>query len=65
MWQGSLARALRVSDRSVRYWIAGEHAIPAGVWRDLPGIIRQHRRMLARIASNLPAERVLGSDAPK
>jgi hypothetical protein len=70
-WQGCMARALGVSDRSVRYWLIGDHPIPARVWRDLPGLIEGHRAMLAEISgtittfsppcrkrSNLTAERV-------
>lgn len=33
-WQTPLALALKVSDRTVRYWLAGE-PIPPGVWGEL------------------------------
>lgn len=33
-WQSELARALNVSDRTVRRWLAAG-AFPAGVWADL------------------------------
>jgi hypothetical protein len=52
-WQGSMARALGVSDRMVRYWLAGEHPIPAGVLAELPGLIEGHRAMLAEISGTI------------
>lgn len=47
-WQEDMARALGISGRSVRYWLAGRQ-IPAGVWRDLLAVIDRKRRELAEI----------------
>lgn len=40
-WQSDLARAIGVSDRSVRGWVAGERKPPAGVWADIAALLRQ------------------------
>jgi len=37
-WQTELARAIRVSDRTVRRWLAGTITIPPGVARDLEAL---------------------------
>lgn len=39
-WQSDLARALGVSDRSVRAWVAGTRSIPEGVWGEVRGLLR-------------------------
>lgn len=38
-WQGPLARALGVSDRTVRRWASGDAPIPDGVAREIRGIL--------------------------
>ena len=40
-WQSDLARALGVSDRSVRAWVAGTRSIPEGVWGDLRRLLQE------------------------
>jgi DNA-binding transcriptional regulator YiaG len=63
-WQCEVARALGVSDRSVRYWVAGRR-IPDGIWQDMLPLFgakiselrrleRQTRKMVD-IAINHPA----------
>jgi hypothetical protein len=52
-WQGSMARALGVSDRSVRYWLSGAHPIPRGVLAELPGLIEGHRALLADVGRQI------------
>jgi hypothetical protein len=42
-WQSELARALGISDRTMRRWIAEPYVIAAGVWGDLD------RLLLARV----------------
>lgn len=54
-WQSDLARDLRVSDRTVRRWDAGDNEIPAGVWADLRALIRERSLALARMRRKLPA----------
>lgn len=53
-WQSQLARALDVSDRSVRYWLAGR-PIPDGVWRDLQILLDQRRVEIADLTMALRA----------
>lgn len=43
-WQSDLARDLSVNDRRVRQWMAGERPIPAGVWADVAGLLRQRQQ---------------------
>lgn len=43
-WQSDLARAIGVSDRSVRGWVAGERKPPAGVWADIASLLRQRQQ---------------------
>ena len=38
-WQSELARALGVSDRTIRRWAAGQ-APPESVWRDIARLAR-------------------------
>lgn len=45
-WQTSLARALDVSDRTMRYWLAGRHQPPEGVERDIRALVAQKRNEL-------------------
>lgn len=52
-WQTPIARELGVSDRSVRYWTKGEHAIPAGVVGDLVKILRARGRKMDALADEL------------
>ena len=40
-WQSELARHLGIADRTVRYWIAGERPIPAGVWGDIAALLER------------------------
>lgn len=43
-WQSDLARALNVSDRTVRAWVASESKIPANIWTDIEELLRQRRQ---------------------
>ncbi len=44
-WQSEMARALDVSDRTVRRWAAGD-TIPAGVWLDLMRLMQERATSL-------------------
>jgi hypothetical protein len=44
-WQSDLSRAIGVSDRTMRRWIADPHEIPEGVWREISNLMLQ--RMVA------------------
>ncbi len=45
-WQSELARALGVSDRTVRRWAAGQEQPKAGVYRDVLVLVRERRGQL-------------------
>lgn len=53
-WQTELARDLTVSDRTMRYWIAGDHPIPSGVWADIRKLIGERALLLGHVAKQLP-----------
>jgi hypothetical protein len=52
-WQSALARAIAVSDRTMRYWAAGERPIPEGVAED---IVERAGRDRAKKALDLIAD---------
>ena len=52
LWQREIARRLGVSERSVRYWIAGR-PIPAGVWADLRVLAEAQRAELCALLADL------------
>lgn len=53
-WQSDLARDLGVSDRTVRYWLAGND-IPAGVYSDLQRIAQARALDIDRVIDRLVA----------
>lgn len=53
-WQSDLARALNVSDRTVRRWGAGQNEIPAGVWAELRTLLKTRGMALAAVRRKLP-----------
>jgi hypothetical protein len=52
-WQEAIARDLGVSGRSVRYWLAGRHAIPPGLWGELRALIVARQKELGEIVDRL------------
>jgi hypothetical protein len=48
-WQRSMARALGVSERTVRYWAAGHHPVPISLSPQLVGLARDRRAQLQRL----------------
>jgi hypothetical protein len=40
-WQSELARAIDISDRTMRRWLADPHEIPFGVWKDIQELLLQ------------------------
>jgi len=46
-WQTQMAHALGVSDRTVRRWTAGTHAIPDGLLVDVRGLLRDRAAAIA------------------
>lgn len=53
-WQSDLARALGVSDRTVRRWDAGSHDVPKGAWSDLRSLLQERGKALAVVRRKLP-----------
>ena len=52
-WRGPLAEALRVNERTVRRWAAGESEIPFDLPRDLAMLCRQQGARLGGLAEEL------------
>lgn len=53
-WYTDLARALDVSERTVRRWSSGSHAVPDGLWADLREAVQQRRAELGDLSKRLP-----------
>ena len=53
-WQSDLARDLKVSDRTVRRWDAGQNDVPAGVWDELRALLKARGLALASVRRKLP-----------
>lgn len=54
-WQSPMARELNMSERSIRYMVAGERGIHEGIVRDLLAICEAHRAELIEVAKMLRA----------
>jgi hypothetical protein len=52
-WQALLARDLRVSERTMRRWVAGTEEIPRGVWRDLSSHLEIYNRTLESLVAEV------------
>lgn len=48
-WQSHLARAIGVSPRTMRHWIAGKHPMPAGAWDDIFALAAKRRDALTAL----------------
>ena len=53
-WQSELARALKVSDRTVRRWASGQIDVPDGVWPELRALLKARGLALATVRRRLP-----------
>jgi len=51
-WQADISRELKVSDRSIRNWIA-ENKVPAGVWRDLLVLLADRRGVIESLLTEV------------
>jgi predicted transcriptional regulator len=49
-WQSEIARALGVSDRTVRRWVQGQNAVPKGVYADLNTLVQDRSAVLHALA---------------
>lgn len=52
-WQSEMARTLKVADRTVRRWAAGEFRIPVALEIELVPILRQRRETLGELLKKL------------
>ncbi len=52
-WQTEMARALDISERTVRRWASGDYPPPPGVWSDLAGIAGERHGALAHLSREL------------
>lgn len=52
-WQSELARALQVSDRTVRRWVAGTSEVPPGLYVDLLRLTQERAAVLDDLAPRL------------
>lgn len=54
-WQTPLAEALEVADRTMRRWVAGDTAIPEGIWADIAKLCHARGAELEKWAKKLGA----------
>jgi hypothetical protein len=52
-WQAPLSRDLRVSERTMRRWVAGTEEVPRGVWRDLGTHMEIYDQQLGRLLAEV------------
>lgn len=58
-WQTEMARALQVSDRTIRGWAAGERPTPPGIFVDLLRIVIERQALLDDLVA-----KIKGAGAP-
>lgn len=49
-WQTDLARALEVSDRTIRYWLSGRKPIPDGAEQDIQRLAAERQKVLRQLS---------------
>ena len=52
-WQAPLAGDLRISERNLRYWLAGRHAVPPGVIGELRKLVSARSAELAALLEDI------------
>lgn len=52
-WHTLLGQELKVADRTIRRWAAGEFEIPSGVWPELAKLCKARGKALDRLAAKL------------
>ena len=52
-WESRLAEDLGVNERTMRRWLSGESAVPAGAWTDLANIALGRARQIADLIPKL------------
>lgn len=56
-WQTDLARALGVSDRTMRRWANGQNAVPDGLRAEILALFDERVEEIAKVKAALSAER--------
>lgn len=54
-WQTPLASDLDVAVRTIQRWAAGQQPVPAGVWPDLAGLLRDKGPRCLALADEIDA----------
>jgi plasmid maintenance system antidote protein VapI len=54
-WQGDMARALGINERTIRRMVAGDMPVSAGVWRDIANLCVTRGKSLETWAAALAA----------
>lgn len=52
-WQTQLAAEMKVADRTMRRWAAGDFEPPPGIWQELAAICRKRGEALVKLADSL------------
>jgi hypothetical protein len=52
-WQSELARAVDISDRTMRRWVADPHEIPFGVWKDIQQLLFERMMEIERLRGQI------------
>jgi hypothetical protein len=53
-WMSEMARALDISDRTVRRWDEGSYPVPAGVLADVRALLKSRGMAMASVRRKLP-----------
>lgn len=53
-WQSALARELKIVDRTMRRWVAGESPIPTGIIAELHRLLRERQMDIKTVLADLP-----------
>ena len=53
-WQSEMARALDVSDRTVRRWDKGSYSVPPGAWANIRALLKSRGLAMAVVRRKLP-----------
>ncbi len=53
-WQSEMARALDISNRTMRRWDEGLYPVPPAAWADIRALLRDRRMAMAVVRRKLP-----------
>ncbi len=52
-WQSELARAINVSDRTMRRWVAEPYEIPSTVWDEIGALLGRRRAEIDAVQAEI------------